>query len=186
MPGYRDQQPRIVSWAGALEDVDLVQGVTPAARLEYLYALLDRITAACTCPYAIPGLASDMRSERVVGVVVNIATQYLRPLVVAATTDESGSPDDVSVWAEADAGGASDELLIPVDGGSGAHVWPPYVGVVSVMQGAEVVEASPAAPMDRLAAVTAQLAAASVEVFRVTNAEGFSVWPFLVDDLSAL
>jgi len=184
MPGYRDNQPRIASWRGALDDTVLVDGITPTPRLEYLVALADRIAAAASTPYAMPGLASDMRTERVIAYVANVATRYLRPVVTVAT-EPSGGPVDTSIWAAIDeGGGAGYEIVIPGEGGS--QTYPPYDGAVATIQGAEVVEAAPMSAMDRLVPVVPTLGAATVEQLRVTGAAGVGVWPFLVDDLTAV
>jgi len=184
----RESRPVRLAWAGTLADADYVQGPTPPARLEYLVALADRVTAALTC-HAAPGVAARLNG-REMGYPVPPGCKALQPRAIVAwdAAGKTGSgtttaPAPVTITAASSGATAADVVEVPTsDTASGVLAWPP-VGPWALVVGAEVWEPSPTAAMDRLLELTPTLDECALEVVTVDECVGVCLRPIWVGDL---
>lgn len=186
--------PAILNWKGLDPDVSLIEGVTPAPKLEYLVALNTLAQGACTQPYAMTGLAFFMErgsDQKTFGQqMVNVATRHMRPLVARGDGSlKSGATDVCSIFATTSGlVVAADEIKIPSPFSGGSEAWPPSTGSVTVVGSAEVYEAAPVAAMDRLmeSPTAASLSGAVREQLEVTRGFGLTAVPTMVEDLGSI
>lgn len=147
----------VAYWTPTLSTGDLIPGVTPAPRLEYLVTLADRLRRAARA-YALPGLATYMSRARTgtsdyvrLQWMVPPATQSIRPRVHRNAGPNSKTPTslETSIYGASSGGGAADEIYIPSSLTAGGDEYPAE-GQIGLSLGALVWEPSPAAAMDRL------------------------------------
>lgn len=141
-----------LTWSPALDTSDLIQGTTPAPRLEYLVAIKSRLERVFRA-WAMTGLATML--ERTTGTkwvcawMVPPAVKALRPKL-ARSDGGTGTPAATSIYAASSGAFAADEIVVPSGTSAGADTWPPESGHVVIVAGAEVYNATPAAAGDRL------------------------------------
>lgn len=131
---------------------DLITEATPPPRLEYLYAVLNRIRRVAIHGYAMTGLATQLRrgsAEWVCAWMVPPACNALR-VKLARHNGDGKTTQTASVYGDTSGSGASDEILIPSPFDRGSDGYPPDTGEVAIVSGSEVYDATPAAAMDRL------------------------------------
>lgn len=188
--------PTIVTWAGVDPTDDLINGVTPAPRLEYLIALAARVQAACTAPYAQTGFSARLRvgnsdaagNDWAVYQMVNVGTYALRAKVARSDQDGASSPRDTHIVGASSGSGADDEIVIPCPFSLGEDDWPPDTGQVAVVSGSDTYTGSPAEAQDRMleSPTAASLAGPVAELIKIRGGVGFTVVPIQVADLGAL
>lgn len=191
--------PIVITWAGKLDPaVDLINGVTPAPRLEYLLALAARVQAACTAPYAMTGMSTRLRNGTgdnaaalwAVYQQVNVGTQALRPKVARNDqSDASSGPTRATYITSPSSGaGADDEIVIPCPFDVGEDDWPPDVGQIQIVSGSETYDAEPAAAGDRMleSPTAASLASPMPELIKIRGGVGCTFVPVQVADLNAI
>jgi hypothetical protein len=167
-------------WAPDLADEDLIAGLTPAPRHEYLATLVTRLEWASRA-WSVTGLA--VRLERtndthwVLAWVVPPAVRALWPLI-ARCDNGSGSASPTEIFADTSGSGASDEVLVPSPL-STRDAWPPDRGTITVAVGSQVWDATPAAAGDRLleSPTSGDWSQAEVETARVTYGVGMTLVP---------
>lgn len=157
--GVADVAPLAVvaTWAPSLSTGDLIPGVTPAPRLEYLVVLVDRIRRAARC-YALTGYATFL-SRAGSGTMDYVALQWLVPPATkalqprvhrnAGKTAKVATALETSIFGASSGAGAADEILLAAPFSEGGDEYVPE-GIIGLAQGAQVYEASPVAAMDRL------------------------------------
>lgn len=183
--------PVVLNWKGLSTTVDLVAGVTPAPKLEYLTALNTRIQGACCGPYAHTGLACflELAGNKVLTQqMVNVATKALRPLVSRSSTRDGDAPDTTSIFAASSGASSPDEIVLPSPFAAGSDGFPPDSGGVDVVGGAATFNATPASAMDRLleSPTATSLMAPVRERIEPRRGLGITIEPILVADLSTL
>ncbi|MCC7542459.1 MAG: hypothetical protein IT379_39945, partial [Deltaproteobacteria bacterium] len=181
-----------VHWTPGLVDEDYIRGTTPAPRLEYLFALVDRIRRACLYSYASTGLATMLRrgasSEWRCAWMVPPATKAMRAKVARHTTQASkGSPQDTSIYGASSGAAAEDEIVIPSPHSEGRDAYLPDSGSVVVVSGALRFDAAPAAAGDRLleSPTAGTVTGPTREMVKITYGVGVALVPLPDDPASA-
>lgn len=189
--------PIVITWAGKLDPaVGLINGVTPAPRLEYLLALAARVQAACTAPYAMTGVSTRLRNGTgdtatalwAVYQQVNVATKALRPKVARNDQVGTGTTRDTHITSASSGAGAADEIVIPCPYDVGDDDWPPDTGQIQIVSGSETYDDAPAAAGDRLleSPTAASLACPVAELVKIRGGVGCTFVPVMVADLNAI
>lgn len=188
--------PTNIAWAGTDPDADLILGVTPFPRLEYLVSLAARVQAACIAPYAMTGVSTRLRvgnsnadaSNWALYQMINVATFALRAKIARSDQDGASAPRSTYIIAASSGAGADDEIVIPCPFARGEDDWPPDTGSCVVVSGADTYDAAPADPMDRLleSPTAAQLTGPVAELIQIRGGVGCTFVPIQVADLGAL
>lgn len=144
----------VLEWQPEIGDTELIKGVTPPPRLEYLMRLAARMERAMTA-YAMTGIAtalcrgkSTTNSTRV-QYQVPPGVRALRARFVRTIADTGNSGDDTKIYGVSSGATANDQVVIAAPQAAGRDDYPPEGGHI-VVNGALVYDASPAAAMDRL------------------------------------
>lgn len=141
-------------WVPELGDRDLIVGVTPPPKLEYLVSLKARIERALTA-YAMTGLATLLARGKTssnhwrVQYQVPPAVKALRVKLARVTADTTVETEESSVYGVSSGSAPQDEVVIPAPYARGIDDIPPE-GSVSIVAGAQTWQTAPASPMDRL------------------------------------
>ena len=141
-------------WAPDLGAGDLIIGVTPPPRLEYLSRLAARMERALGA-YVMTGIATALcRGKSTTNAArvqyqVPPATKALRVRLVRTTVDTANAGDDTTIYGVTSGATANDQVVIEAPQATGRDDYPPEGGHV-VVNGALVYQPSPSAAMDRL------------------------------------
>lgn len=141
-------------WAPELGTGDLIIGVTPPPRLEYLARLAARMERALTA-YAMTGIATALCRGKSTTNALRVQYQVppgvkaMRVRVVRTVADTGNSGDDTTLYGVSSGATANDQIVIAAPQATGRDDYPPEGSHVTV-NGALVYETSPAAAMDRL------------------------------------
>lgn len=167
-------------WAPNLLDEDLIEGLTPIPRLEYLAGVVRQIELGRDA-WSMTGLATKLErlddAHWVVAWVVPPNISALRPLVARVDNGtESASP--TSIFADTSGAGVADEILVP-SMTTNRDEWPPDRGQITVAPGAMSFDATPSAPSDRLleSPTSGDPTKPVIETARVTYGAGITVVP---------
>lgn len=172
-----------VEWAPELGDADLILGVTPAPRLEYLVRLARRIEQALGA-YAMTGLAtvlcrgkSTTNATRVQWMIPP-ATSALRPKIARVAADTSHASDGSTIYGVSSGATLVDQVVLTSPLGAGRDDYPPE-GPHAILAGSMVFEAVPAAAMDRLleSPTAASMAGPVLERLDVVRGVGMTLVP---------
>ena len=179
-----------VEWAPDLSTDDLIVGVTPAPKLEYLVSLKARIEKALGA-YCMTGLATLLARGKTsanawrVQYMVPPAVKAMRPKIARVTADTADPTDETSIYGVSSGSGALDEILIPAPRERGIDDIP-CEGTLVVQAGAQTWQPNPIAAMDRLLeSPTAVLMTGPVrERLEVLRGVGITLVPIRADAAS--
>lgn len=144
----------VLEWSPDLSTDDLIEGVTPAPRLEYLFALAERMRYAFTA-YAVPGLCGLFARGKYstdywpINVIVPPGTRSLQPRIARAATEVDRTAEDSRLFGDTSGSGAQDEVIIPSPHTDGVDAFPPE-GRVVIAAGSRVWAPLPTVAQDRL------------------------------------
>lgn len=193
--------PIVIPWASKLDPVDdpatdLMRGPTPAPSLGALVALVGRVQAACTAPYAMTGVSTRLRigtgdtstSTWAVYQQVNVGTQAMRAKVARCGDGATSQARDTHIEAPSSGGSGVNEIVIPSPLDHGEDTWPADSGQVVIASGSSAFDASPEAAGDRLleSPTVASLAAPVAELIKIRGGVGCTFVPVQVADLNAI
>lgn len=174
-----------------------IAGATPAARLEYLSALNERILGAATTPYAITAMLGDYRvSDAGLGVSterwliahrIAVGARSMRPRVLFAAAGLGATPDAAAViYSASSGGGPTEEISVPSPLTQGASGYSAIDGgQTALIDGADNWVEAPTMAQDRLVELTPALAP-STEQFEIDAVQGFAGEVRLTLDLLAI
>lgn len=143
-----------LEWAPDIGAFDLIPGITPAPKLEYLLALAALFEQALSA-YAMTGLATALcRGKSTTNPTraqwqVPPATKRLQPRVVRVTADTGNGSDETTIYGVSSGTTAQEQIVLEPPTSTGRDDYPPE-GATAIIQSAMVFEDVPTAAMDRL------------------------------------
>lgn len=180
-----------VEWAPDIGDVDLIPGMTPAPRLEYLFALAGLMRRALTA-YAMTGIATAVCRGKSTTSATRLQWQVppgvarLRPKVVRVTADTGAIGDDTTIYAYTSGLNPADQIVLAPPATIGRDDYPPE-GATAILLSSLDRTTSPIAPMDRLmeSPTSGLLEAAVRERVEIVRGSGMTLVP-VRDDPTAI
>lgn len=187
--------PKIVRYVGNSGVGDLVEGVAPPARVEYLTALQNATLGLLTTPYAVPIVCRDFGD----GAGTSLPDLHAAPMVLAPATrafvpffsrsidvGSTGTQVDAASYTYDEADPFNADYAVPVASpfSQGTDAYPMTDQTAGVYGDSEEVE-TPADATNRAHRVLTSFQARLVR-FLVTRCQGFSGVPFQTPNMDTM
>lgn len=185
--GYLSPVAVVLEWAPDIGDVTLIPGVTPAPRLEYLFALAGIMRRALTA-YVMTGLATALCRGKSTTNLTRLQWQVppgvarLRPKVVRVTADTANAGDDTTIYGVSSGATADDQIILTPPSAAGRDDYPPE-GATQLLVSSLNDNTIPFEAMDRLleSPTIGSLEAAVRERLEVVRGSGMTLVPIRDD-----